>query len=114
GSQVIRQVHVVFDKHWLPNDPGRAFTAESGLRNHFESSLAGAALVGDNAEVALSSAREDGLYAQLLFLLLGLPGVALAVAVTLLVVTVRLERRRRELALVRLRGMSAAGMTALV
>ncbi|MDQ1703050.1 MAG: putative transport system permease protein, partial [Frankiaceae bacterium] len=28
GAQVVRQVHVAFDKRWLPADPGRAFTAE--------------------------------------------------------------------------------------
>jgi putative ABC transport system permease protein len=114
GADVVRQVHVAFDPKWLPSDPGRAFTAEVQTRNHFESQLTGAALVGDNAEVALSSAREDGLYAQLLILLLGVPGVLLAAVITALVVAVRADRRRREMSLVRMRGMPVRTVVGLL
>ncbi|MDX6286637.1 MAG: putative transport system permease protein [Frankiales bacterium] len=114
GGEVIRQVHVSFDRSWLPSDPGKAFNAEVQARNHFESQLTGAALVGDNAEVSLSSAREDGLYAQLLILLLGIPGVILAAVITALVVAVRADRRRREMSLVRMRGMPVRTVVGLL
>src|SRR5207237_1267368 len=81
-----------------------AATAVEQARSHFEASLAGAALVGDNLGTALSAAREDALYGELLFLLLGLPAFLVALAVTALVLGARGERRLRELALLRLRG----------
>jgi putative ABC transport system permease protein len=104
GATVTHQVHVAFDRTWLPSDPAHAAAADTRARNHFEATLAGAGLVGDNLGAALSAAREDALYGELLFLLLGLPAFLVALAVTALVVGVRGERRVRELALLRLRG----------
>ena len=66
--------------------------------------VAGGALVGDNLGTALTAAGEDARYANLLFLLLGLPGLALAAPGRRLVVSLRSDRRRREIALLRLRG----------
>ena len=48
-------------------------------------------LVGDNLGAALDTARQDALYAQILFLFLGVPGAILAGLVTALD---RLRRRR--------------------
>src|SRR5207302_2329292 len=104
GATVIHQVHVGFDHTWLPADPARAAAVDAQARNHFEATLAGAGLVGDNLAAALSAAREDALYGELLFLLLGLPAFLVALAVTALVLGARGERRLRELALLRLRG----------
>ena len=61
---------------------------------------------------ALDAARQDALYAQILFILLGLPGVLLAGLLTASVASAAGERRRRELALLRVRGATIATMVA--
>ncbi|MCW2547396.1 MAG: putative ABC-type transport system involved in lysophospholipase biosynthesis, permease component, partial [Mycobacterium sp.] len=81
---------------------------------HFSNQVAGAALVGDNLGAALSAAREDALYAQLLLLLLGIPGVVLATVVASLVVALSGDRRRRETALLRLRGAASSRILGLI
>jgi putative ABC transport system permease protein len=112
GLTVVRQVHVGFDHHRLPSDPASAADQVTFRRNHFETALAGAGLVGDNLGASLSAAREDALYGQLLFLLLGLPAFAVALAVTALVVGMRKDSRVRELGLLRMRGATAWSMAA--
>ncbi|MDX6234505.1 MAG: putative transport system permease protein, partial [Nocardioidaceae bacterium] len=104
GATVVHQLHVAFDHNWLPSDPSAAAVADDQARNHLEVQLAGGGLVGDNLGAALSAAREDALYGELLFLLLGLPAFAVALAVTALVVSVGAEHRVRHLAVLRLRG----------
>ncbi|HWW53863.1 MAG TPA: ABC transporter permease, partial [Acidimicrobiales bacterium] len=103
------QVHVRVD-HRLPHDPAAAFNAVSGEARHVEASLAGTGIVGDNLAAALDGARGDALYAQILFLLLGLPGVVLAGFLTAIVASAAADRRRRDLALLRVRGATTATM----
>src|SRR6185312_7182518 len=74
--------------------------------NHLVAAVAGGALIGDNLGTSLSAAREDAIYARLLVLLLGVPGLVLAGVVTALVVSLRNDRQRRDLALLRLRGVT--------
>lgn len=114
GSTVTHQLHVRFSHANLPTDPAAAATAITERAAHFEVAVAGGALVGDNLGAALSNAREDAIYAQLLFLLLGLPGLALAAVVAALVVALRADRRRREVALLRLRGATPATLLRLI
>ena len=83
--------------------PGRGSLAR-GRATHLQAAVAGGALVGDNLGTALTAAGEDARYATLLFLLLGVPGLVLAVVVAALVVALRSERRRREVALLRICG----------
>ena len=64
-------------------------------------------LVGDNLGAALGAAREDALYAQILFLFLGLPGAVLAGVLTVMIANSAAARRRREQALLRARGATA-------
>ncbi len=113
GANVVHQYHVLFRHDHLPADPSAATDAVTGRALHFEAAVAGGALVGNNLGAALSGAREDALYAQLLFYLLGVPGIALAAVVASLVVALRGERRRREVALLRLRGASPTRLLAL-
>ncbi len=114
GAATITQFHVLFSHARLPHDPAAAADLLTQRGNHFQTQVAGGALVGDNLGAALSAAREDALYAQLLILLLGVPGVALAAVVASLVVALRGERRRREAALLRLRGASPAQLIGIV
>ena len=106
STPVVHQLHLGFIHTGLPSDPQTAAIAIDGRANHFQAAVAGGALVGDNLGTALTAAGEDAQYANLLFLLLGLPGLALAAVVAGLVVALRSDRRRREIALLRLRGAS--------
>jgi putative ABC transport system permease protein len=99
------QIHVGLD-HVLPGDPGAAFAAVTGQAKHLEAALAGGGLVGDNLSARLGAARSDAIYAQLLFLFLGLPGVIIAGLLTAAIASSGRERRRREQALLRVRGAS--------
>ncbi|MCW2742656.1 MAG: hypothetical protein JWR45_3078 [Blastococcus sp.] len=88
----------------LPGDPAAAYIAESGAARNTEAQLAGGAIVGDNLAATLGAARADALYAQILFLFLGLPGSVLAGLLTAAVAGAGAERRAREQALLRIRG----------
>jgi putative ABC transport system permease protein len=97
------QVHVDRDAS-LPADPAAAFATESGTARNTEARLAGAGVVGDNLAATLDAAREDALYAQVLFLFLGLPGAVLAGLLTTAVAGAGRQRREREQSLLRTRG----------
>jgi putative ABC transport system permease protein len=100
------QVHVRL-RHDLPADPAAAFTTVTGAASNTEARLAGVGLVGDNLGAALGAAREDALYAQILFLFLGVPGAVLAGVLTVMIANSAAPRRRREQALLRARGATA-------
>ena len=105
GAPVTTQVHAKLS-HTLPGSPSAAFTQVSGNARNLETSLAGAGLVGDNLGSALDGARQDALYAELLFLFLGVPGAILAGLVTASIASAGADRRRRDAALLRTRGAS--------
>ncbi|MGW2823874.1 FtsX-like permease family protein [Streptomyces sp. NPDC001443] len=107
------QIHVARDHTHLPTDPAAAFTTVTGAAHNLEAHSAGTALVGNNVGAALDSARQDALYAQVLFLFLGVPGAVLAAALTAAVASAGGDRRRREQGLLRLRGLRPAQITAL-
>jgi len=109
---VLTQVHVKLD-HRLPADPVAAYTQVTVLAHHLEAVLAGTGLVGDNLGAALASARQDALYAQVLFLFLGLPGAVLAALLTAAIAAAGGARRRSEQALLRTRGATTAQLTRL-
>src|SRR4051794_21637286 len=103
SAVVTTQVHAGLDRR-LPASPNAAFTQVSGAARNLETKLAGQGLVGDNLGSALDKAREDALYAQLLFLFLGVPGAILAGLITATVAAAGADRRRRDAALLRTRG----------
>jgi putative ABC transport system permease protein len=106
------QVHTRLDRA-LPGDPAAAYTTISGRARNLEVGLAGTGVVGDNLAAALSAARADSLYAQVLFLFLGLPGAVLAGLLTASVAGAGAEHRRREQALLRVRGATTARLVRL-
>ena len=106
------QVHARLD-HRLPADPSAAYTAVTGQAHNLEARLAGSGLVGDNLAATLAAAREDALYAQVLFLFLGLPGAVLAALITAGVAATGADRRRREQALLRARGATTRRLVRL-
>ncbi|MDQ2965054.1 MAG: ABC transporter permease, partial [Chloroflexota bacterium] len=99
------QIHVALSSA-LPADPGAAFAQVVGRAKNLEAALAGGGLVGNNLAAQLDAARSDAIYAELLFLFLGLPGVILAGLLTAVIASSGRDRRRREQALLRIRGAS--------
>jgi putative ABC transport system permease protein len=97
------QIHTALSSD-LPADPGAAFAQVVGRAKNLEASLAGGGLVGNNLGAQLDAARSDAIYAELLFFFLGLPGVILAGLLTSVIAASGRERRRREQALLRVRG----------
>jgi putative ABC transport system permease protein len=97
------QIHALLNGR-LPGSPNAAFSQVAGNARNLETKLAGQGLVGDNLGSALDKARGDALYAQLLFLFLGVPGAILAALVTASIASAGADRRRRDAALLRTRG----------
>lgn len=106
------QVHARLSRS-LPADPAAAYNAVTGAARNLEARLAGQGLVGDNLGTTLASARSDALYAQALFLFLGVPGALLAGLLTAAVAASGAPRRRREQALLRTRGATVRQLVAL-
>ena len=106
------QVHIRLDHH-LSGDPAAAYSQITGQARNLEVKLAGTGLVGDNLGATLASARSDALYAQTLFLFLGVPGAVLAGLLTAAVAASGRDRRRREQALLRTRGATTRQLVGL-
>ena len=100
---VSTQLHVRLG-HDFPDDPRDAYVYVEQLAHNFEARVVGSAIVGDNLAARLDAVREDALYARVLFLFLGLPGAILAIILTFAVSATGGDRRRREQALLRVRG----------
>ncbi|MFN2604136.1 MAG: FtsX-like permease family protein [Gemmatimonadaceae bacterium] len=111
-GSVRTQLHVRID-HALPPDPRDAFVFVQQLAHNFEARVAGSAIVGDNLAARLDAVREDALYARVLFLFLGLPGAILAIILTFSVSATGTDRRRREQALLRVRGATSSDILRL-
>lgn len=100
------QLHVGLIHTHLPHDPLAAFVAVHGAEKNLEIRIAGKGLVADNLAARLDAVRSDALYARVLFLFLGAPGALLAIFLTVAVVASGGTRRRRDQALLRIRGAS--------
>ncbi len=102
------QLHVGLAHAGLPRDPDAAFVAVQGAAKNLEARIAGSGIVADNLAARLNAVRSDALYAKVLFLFLGAPGALLATLLTIAVVASGGVRRRRDQALLRIRGASRA------
>ncbi len=99
-----QQWHARLTHDSLPTDPVAAYTVVTGAQRNLEARTVGQALVANNLGSRLGAVRQDSLYASVLFLFLGLPGIALAVALTFAMTSSGAARRRAEQALLRIRG----------
>jgi putative ABC transport system permease protein len=99
------QFHVNLSRN-LPSSPADAFAEVIARAHNLEARLAGTGAVGDNLAAMLDAARTDALYSELLFLFLGLPGVLLAWLLAIIAGSSGRGRRRREQAILRIRGAS--------
>ncbi|MES0157859.1 ABC transporter permease [Mesorhizobium sp. M0018] len=107
------QWHVRLAHEALPTDPVTAYTFVTSAKRNLEARTVGQALVADNLGSRLGAVREDALYASVLFLFLGLPGIALAIALTFAVTSSGAARRRMEQALLRVRGATTRTILSL-
>ncbi len=101
------QLHVHL-AHTLASDPVRAYVSSQQMARNLEAKLAGSGLVGNNLAARLDGVRSDALYSRVLFLFLGLPGIILAAVLTLAIASSGATRRRREQALLHIRGATTA------
>lgn len=104
-DSVHTQFHVRIG-HDLPTDPSAAHQFVQQLANNLEARIAGRGIVGDILATRLGSVQADATYGKVLFLFLGLPGAILAVMLTLAIAASGTNRRRKEQALLRIRGAS--------
>ncbi|KIF01941.1 ABC transporter permease [Streptomyces sp. RSD-27] len=111
-TAVTTQIHIARDAP-LPADPAAAYTAVTAAARNLEVRTSGGVVVGDNLGATLGAARQDALYAQVLFLFLGVPGSVLAALLTAAVAGAGADRRRQEQALLRTRGLSPRRVAAL-
>lgn len=114
GGGARLQIHASLDHSRLPAAPEAAYLDIAGRARNFEVRAAGVAQVGDNLAARLGAVRQDALFAQILLLFLGLPGVVLAMLLTIAIVRADAARRRREQALLSLRGASLRQIARLV
>jgi putative ABC transport system permease protein len=98
------ELHVSVDHAAYPADPGRAAIWSDGLRRVLERRLGGTVVLADDAAENLTLAQADAVNAEILFLLLGIPGVLAAAALGLAADSALAAAHRREDALLRLRG----------
>lgn len=98
------QFHVRLGHDGLPSDPTRAHTIVEGQSRNLEARVAGQALVSSNLGSRLDAVRSDALYATVLFLFLGTPGVALAMMLTVSFANAGSGLRIQEQSLLRIHG----------
>ena len=109
-----RQLHIAIDHASLPGDPVEAFVAATGRANNLSAKLAGEVVIANNLAARLDGVRLDALFAKVLFLFLGIPGAAVAILLTMMIVQSGADRRRRDIALLQLRGASTSQTVLLV
>lgn len=107
------QFHVRLEHDGLPSMPTEAWNQVAGAVKNLEARVAGQALVANNLGPRLDAVRGDALYATVLFLFLGVPGITLAAILTFAVTATGAGRRQSEQALLRIRGASAGRILGL-
>lgn len=113
-THTLTQFHTAFTHAALPASPDAAFIAEAGRVRNFEAGIAGAAQVGDNLGARLDAVRKDAIYARVIFLFLGLPAAFLALLLTIALLTADSGRKRRNEALLRMRGLDRPAILRLI
>ncbi len=98
------ELHVQTDHSLLPADPTKALVFVDTLRRRMEKQFPGELKITNNLASALKKAKSDALWAKLLFLFLGMPGVALAAYLSKYATDMLVGPQRREIGLLRARG----------
>jgi putative ABC transport system permease protein len=108
------QVHVKIDRSQVPANPTLAAYQTDSLRRSVERQFPGQLKVVDNLSGALNAAKGDVLSAKILFIFLGLPGVALAAYLSKFAAELFAGAQRREISLLRTRGAQPSQITFIV
>jgi putative ABC transport system permease protein len=95
------EVDAQIDHTRLPNDPLQASLAVDVMGRHLGSQFPGEIRVTNNLGDALTKAKTDALWAKLLFLFLGMPGVALAAYLSKYATDLLTGPQRQEISLLR-------------
>jgi len=98
------QIHIKINRDLLPSDPALADIKAESLRREVERQFSGQLKAVNNLSGAFKSAKADVLSAKILFIFLGLPGVALAAYLAKFAAELFAEAQRREISLLRTRG----------
>lgn len=113
-APVVEQVHLRLDRGPIPADPAQARFYTTDLRHRLELAFTGRVTIFDNVAAALDQAQTDVLWAQVIFVFLALPGVVLAAALSRYVTATVIDAQRRELALLRIRGIGPRQVLSLL
>jgi len=108
------QIHIRINRDLLPSDPTLAAVHAESLRRGVERLFPGQLKSSDNLSGAFKAAKGDVLAAKILFIFLGLPGVALAAYLSKFAAELFAESQRREISLLRTRGATPAQITGIV
>lgn len=110
------QIHLKIDRASLPADPTLAAVRSDALRRAVERQFSGQLKATDNLASAFKTAGSDVLAAKILFIFLGLPGVALTAYLAKFAAELFADAQRREMSLLRTRGATppqVAGVIAM-
>ncbi len=98
------ELHVETDHNLLPSDPTKASLFVDVMRRSIEKQFPGEIKISNNLADALKKAKSDILWAKLLFLFLGMPGVTLAAYLSKYATDLLTGPQRQEIGLLRARG----------
>jgi putative ABC transport system permease protein len=107
------QIQAQADPTALSGSPTHALAQANRIRNGVERSLPGQVVFLDNLADTLTTAAEDALYAEALFIMLAVPGALVALGLAYLAALGTVERDRQGLGLLRARGASRRDLIAL-
>ncbi len=105
-SPVDAQVYIQLDRSQFAGDPPTAQKQIEGFARGLERQNTGQVKIVNNDDSALKRAKQDVLGAKILFVFLGLPGIAIAGFLAQAASQVFREESRREVGLLRARGAS--------
>ena len=108
------QVHIKINRATFPADPATAALQSAALQREIERPFPGQVKVLDNVSRAFKSAMSDVLTAKILFVFLGLPGVALSAYLSKFAAELFAEAQRRELGLLRTRGATPRQIAGII
>lgn len=109
-----QQAHIKIDRSLLPSDPTKAALQTDSLRRQLERQFPGQIKAVDNLSGAFKTATADVLSAKILFIFLGLPGVALAAYLAKFAAELFADAQRREISLLRTRGATPKQITSIL
>jgi len=104
AQKPLYELHVGTNHNLLPSDPTKAGIFVDTLRRRMEKQFPGEIVITNNLADSILQAQKDVLWAKLLFLFLGMPGVTLAAYLSKYATDLLTGPQRQEIGLLRARG----------